>query len=262
MIATQQIGGNNSGPFLRKPKIVVMHSTRSTIATKTDAEELQSTLNWFVNPNGASSHWVLSELERVRVVSDALIAWHSTYLNGRSWGIEMTQPTIDRPFTDGHYANAALIGKHYVSLGVAPVWLGYWDGGEASGFVAHEDTKQGRESGKSDPGPKFDTARFISSLNSEPIEEDDMKLIIIKTHSSNTQWVTDGMTRWPYTSAPIKTEFEALGLTESGVEIVTDALMAAIPTVPAKASGGGGGIGAAEARLIAQEEDDKLRVTK
>jgi hypothetical protein len=64
-----------------------------------------------------------------------------------------------------------------------------------------------------------------------------MKLIVIKTHSSNTQWVTDGMTRWPYTTGDIKTEFEALGLTEPGVEIVTDALMAAIPTVPGSASG-------------------------
>ncbi len=177
MLATQQIAGNNSGPFLRQPKIVVMHATRSTIATKTDAEELQSTLNWFVNPDGASSHWVLSELERVRVVKDSLIAWHSAYLNGRSWGIEMTQPTIDRPFTDGHYANAALIGQNYVSLGVAPVWLPYWDGGEGSGFVAHEDTIQGRQAGKSDPGPKFDRVRFIASLEGEMLtSEDELKV--------------------------------------------------------------------------------------
>ena len=168
MLATQQIAGNNSGPFLRQPKIVVMHATRSGIASKTDAQELTSTLNWFVNPKGASSHWVISEKERVRVVTDDLIAWHSTYLNGRSWGIELTQPTIDRPFRDGHYANAALVGRRYVSLGVAPVWLSYWDGGDVSGFVAHQDTKQGLWVGKTDPGPEFDRVRFIASL------EDDM----------------------------------------------------------------------------------------
>ncbi len=180
MIATQQIGGNDSGPFLRTPKIVVMHSTRSTQSHFTDSQELGATLNWFVNPDGASSHWVLSEVERVRVVSDALIAWHSTYLNSRSWGIEMTQPTIDRDFTNGHYANAALIGQNYVSLGVAPVWLDYWDGDvSASGFVAHEDTKQGRESGKSDPGPKFDRARFISSLEDD-MDEAAVKALIAK----------------------------------------------------------------------------------
>ena len=214
MIATQQIAGNNSGPFLRQPKIVVMHATRSTIATKTDAEELQSTLNWFVNPNGASSHWVLSELERVRVVSDTLIAWHSTYLNGRSWGIEMTQPTIDRPFTDGHYANAALIGQNYVSLGVEPVWLDYWDGEDGSGFVAHEDTIQGREAGKSDPGPKFDRARFIALLN--PEEEEDMKLKFIQA-PEGPEWVTDGISKMGVTSLQIKTDLVNLGLADATV---------------------------------------------
>ncbi len=163
-LATRTINGNNSGPYLRRPRIVVMHATRSGIATKTDAEELSSTLNWFINPNGASAQWVLSELERVRVVADDLVAWHSAYLNDRSWGVELAQPTIGRPFSDGHYANAALIGKHYVALGVTPVWLNYWDGGDASGFVHHADTKQGRESGKTDIGPEFDTSRFIDSL--------------------------------------------------------------------------------------------------
>lgn len=86
----------------------------------------------------------------------------------------------------------------------------------------------------------------------EPIEEDEMKLIIIKTHSSNTQWVTDGMTRWPYTTGAIKTEFEALGLTEPGVEIVTDALMAAIPTIPAS-GGGADGLTVEEAIAASQE---------
>lgn len=163
-LATRTVNGNNSGSYLRRPKIVVIHSTRSGQVQFTDTEELGATLNWFVNPDGASAQWVLSETERVRVVLDSLIAWHSTYLNSRSWGIELTQPTIDRPYRDGHYANAALIGRHYVALGVAPRWLDYWDGDvSATGFVSHQDTIQGRESGKSDPGP-FDRARFIASL--------------------------------------------------------------------------------------------------
>ena len=29
MIATRTIHGNNSGPYLRRPKVVVMHATRS-----------------------------------------------------------------------------------------------------------------------------------------------------------------------------------------------------------------------------------------
>jgi hypothetical protein len=188
-LATRTINGNDSGFYLRRPKVVVMHATRSTIATKTDAEELASTLNWFTNPNGASAQWVLSGTERVRVVADTLIAWHSAYLNGRSWGIEFTQPTIDRPFRDGHYANAALVGRHYVVLGVAPVWLPYWDGNDASGFVAHQDTKQGREAGKTDPGPQFDRVRFIASLEDDMTDE---QMAELKRHIDvKTQLVLD-----------------------------------------------------------------------
>lgn len=174
-LATRYVNGNNSGPYLAPPKVVVMHSTRSG-QSWSDAKELQATINWFTNPAGSSAHWVLSETERVRVVKDDLIAWHSAYLNTRSRGIELTQPTADRPFRDGHYDNAALIGQHYVTLGVAPVWLSYWDGGQASGFVAHEDTKQGRESGKTDPGPLFDTARFIASLEGDMTQDEFNKM--------------------------------------------------------------------------------------
>ena len=164
-LATRTIDGNNSGPLSHIPKIAVMHSTRSGRTSFTDVQELAATLSWFVNPNGASSHFVVSKTERVRVVADNLLAWHSGSLNGRAWGIEFTQPTIDRSFGAGHYANAALVGRHYVKLGVAPTWLSYWDGNlSESGFIDHQDTVQGRASGKSDMGPKFDRARFIASL--------------------------------------------------------------------------------------------------
>ena len=164
-LATKTINGNHSGP-MGSPKVVIMHATRSTRADFTDAQELSATLSWFQNPNGASSHFVLSELERVRCVGDDRVAWHAAYLNEDAWGVEMTQPTPDRPFTDGHYANAALIGRHYVSLGVKPVWLSFWGGpgDTASGFVDHADTIQGRNSGKSDAGRLFDRVRFIDSL--------------------------------------------------------------------------------------------------
>lgn len=183
-LATRTIEGNNGGPLRPRPKIVIMHATRSTIATKTDAEELLSTIYHFTGPSGASSHFILSEIERVRVVSDDLMAGHATYLNDDSWAVEMTQPTIDRPFTDGHYENAALVGRHYVSLGVDPVWLPYWDGNRyESGFVAHEDTIQGREVGKTDPGPQFDRERFTSSLiqieGADLDEEDEIEMVFL-----------------------------------------------------------------------------------
>ena len=174
-IATRTVNGNNSGPYLRRPKIVVIHSTRSG-RDWTDAQELEATLSWFTNPDGSSSHWVISETERVRVVTDDLIAWHSAWINGRSWGVELTQPTSDRAFRDGHYDNAALVGRRYVQMGVKPVWLEYWDGDvTASGFVAHQDTKQGREAGKTDPGLEFDSQRFIASLEDGMPLDDETK---------------------------------------------------------------------------------------
>ena len=235
-LATRTIDGNNSGPYLRRPKIVVMHATRSGIESKTDAEELTSTLNWFTNPRGASAQWVLSELERVRVVADDLIAWHSTYLNGGSWGIEMTQPTIDRPFTDGHYTNAALVGQHYVTLGVAPVWLNYWDGNlSASGFVAHEDTVQGRASGKSDPGPKFNRSRFIAGLEDDMVTSEEIQEACeaaIQTQASEfRKWAKRG--GWDAIDDKLPTIVAALvaaipsgsGLTEAQIEAAVESVL-------------------------------------
>ncbi len=92
-----------------------------------------------------------------------------------------------------------------------------------------------------------------------PIEEDDVKHIIIKTHSSPTQWVTDGMTKWPFTNEPVKQEFETLGLSEPGQVIVSDALMAAIPTIPA--SGGGGDSGLNREETIAAHQEAARRGT-
>jgi N-acetyl-anhydromuramyl-L-alanine amidase AmpD len=196
MIATRTVQGTNSGPYLRHPKIVVMHSTRSGLAEFTDAQELGATINWFTNPDGASSHWVISETERARVVTDDLIAWHSTYLNSRAWGIELTQPTIDRPYRDGHYANVALVGWRYIKLGVAPKWLDYWDGDvSVSGFVAHEDTVQGRESGKSDPGPQFDRVRFIASLEDDMLSAEDKEFILAQTKFLETRQNDHGVVR-------------------------------------------------------------------
>lgn len=249
-LATRTIDGNNSGALPRRPEVVILHATRSTIATKTDVEELGSTLNWFVNPAGASAHWVLSETERVRVVADELLAGHAGYLNDKAWGVEMTQPTIDRPFTEGHYANAALIGRHYVSLGVAPVWLSYWDGGGASGFVGHEDTVQGRASGKSDPGPEFDRQRFIASLTDKEQEDDDMYVIITDTsHPGDKYMFVDGAWKKHLTPAALKVLTMGEGLPRVERRL-SDAEFAQIPDYP---QGGGAGITPAQAVTAAKK---------
>lgn len=249
VLATRTVDGNNSGYYLVQPKIVVMHATRSTIASKTDEEELTSTLNWFINPYGASSHWVISELERVRAVLDSLLAWHSGYLNGLSWGVELTQPTIDRPFTEGHYINAALVGRHYVSLGVAPKWLSYWDGNTIeSGFVSHEDTIQGRASGKSDPGPEFDRQRFIASIE----EKSDMPNTPEELQAAAEAAIE---AKLPAIAAGVKAlsfdDTVTAALKAIRVSTELQALFAAIP---------GGGVGMTEEELVALIQRIRLTV--
>ncbi len=89
------------------------------------------------------------------------------------------------------------------------------------------------------PSGRIPWERLISEM--EPIEEEDMRLITIKTQSSPTQWVTDGMTRWPFTTQAILTEFAGLGLMENQSHIIiTDALMDSIPKIPASGSSGDG----------------------
>ena len=151
------------------PRAVVIHSTRSTIATKTDAQELQATINWFMSVNSqASAHWVVSELERVRMVEDKYPAWHAVEHSWEAYGIEITQPTKDRPYKEGHYQNLVKVCIPYVLAGIPIVHLSTFLYGDAQrGFVGHEETQQGRRDGKSDPGPQFDWAKFIGMLETE-----------------------------------------------------------------------------------------------
>lgn len=151
------------------PKVVIIHSTRSG-QQWSDEEELQSALNWFTSPTSqVSAHWVISETERVRVVLDENAAWHASEHNLRAYGIELTQPTRGHAYQDGHYNNLVMVARHYLELGVLPIHLlGYFNEGEISGFVAHENTGHGQRVVKSDPGAEFDWDRFLNMLNEDP----------------------------------------------------------------------------------------------
>jgi len=151
------------------PRAVIIHSTRSTVASKTDVQELQSTINWFMTVNSqASSHWVVSELERVRIVEDKYPAWHAVEHSWEAYGIEITQPTSDRPYKEGHYQNLVKVCLPYVQAGIPVIHLPSFNYGDTQrGFVGHEETQQGRRDGKSDPGSQFDWTKFISMLTME-----------------------------------------------------------------------------------------------
>lgn len=157
-----------------RPYAVIIHSTRSGREDFTDDQELEATLSWFSKPeSNASAHLVISSSQIVRVVDDAHAAWHAGQHNYYAYGIELTQPTIDRPYTDGHYALLARACAHYLSLGVPLIHLPRYDSGQR-GFVGHDQTVQGKRSGKTDPGPQFDWDRFIRMVEAELTEEEEM----------------------------------------------------------------------------------------
>src|SRR3990172_318960 len=103
-----------------KPKALFVHSTRSGQARFTDEQELQGTINWFLRADSqASAHWVISGSgEKVRMVPDEYPAWHAGSRNithnRHAYGIELTQPTADRPYQDGHYRGLVEVCVGYV----------------------------------------------------------------------------------------------------------------------------------------------------
>ena len=149
------------------PTLIVLHSTRSGIAGHPDDQELRSTLNWF-HRGVAGAHAVVSELGNIYwIVPLDWRAWGATYLNRWTLHIEMTQPTADTPYTEGHYQGCAqairVMVEAYPNIPLAHV------GTEVeTGIIGHEETRQGRLAGKSDPGGMWDWGKLMGML------EDDM----------------------------------------------------------------------------------------
>ena len=197
---------------------VVIHSMEGS---------LQAGFGVLDGPRQASWHFSISQAGEVyQHVDTGNIAWTNGGFDANRlfWGIEcegvegesLTEPQFD-----------ALLG--------VVRWL--WDVHDVGAFVRqetafeHNEMVQFGSAPTACPSGRIPWERLISELEGEPIEEDDMKISVIKTQSSPTQWVTNFTTRWPLTSGKLKDEFVALvgdGI-EGGVHIVSDALMAAIP---------------------------------
>ncbi|KKK48681.1 hypothetical protein LCGC14_3142690 [marine sediment metagenome] len=159
------------------PRACMIHSTRSGQPNRTSLAghrlETRSTINWFKSPESqASSNLIISPVEIVRMVSDDDYAWHAVEHSDYMWSIELTQALPTDPYLDGHYELAARAGRHYVSLGVPPIYLPHYSNG-MEGFTGHEDSEQGVRDGKSDPGSEFDWDRFIAMIQ-QPEQETEM----------------------------------------------------------------------------------------
>ena len=130
---------------------VIVHCSRSGILGNDD---WTSTINWFANPAAkASSHLLIGRDGRVgRFVEDSDTAWHAAFHNPYTLGIEICQPTADTPFTDAEIVSAA---------GCVRDWREKF--GDIA-IVGHENTPQGIQLGKSDPGHLFDWCHFMEMI--------------------------------------------------------------------------------------------------
>ena len=130
---------------------IVVHSTRSGIPCNDD---FLSTCNWFANPvSQVSSHVLIGRNGRVgRFVVDDDVSWHAGAHNPYTLGLEFEQATADTPFTDGQLAKGAEQCHN---------WLEKF--GDIA-IVGHENTPQGIQGGKSDPGHLFDWSHFMEMV--------------------------------------------------------------------------------------------------
>lgn len=143
-------------------KAVVIHATRSGVSM--NPSEFQGTLNWFARPDvGLSAHWVIArDGRKARVVNDDCNAVHAGEHNSTHYGIELEQGAEADGFTLRQIEALVAVCQGYVKdFGVAAV---HTLSSNASGFIGHSETTQGRRVGKSDPGAGFPWEGFISAV--------------------------------------------------------------------------------------------------
>jgi len=148
--------------------LLVIHATRSGIAGNDDEP---GTINWFRNPKSkASSHRLIgTHGAESGFVADWDTAWHAGYLNARSLGMEVCQPTEDAPFTPIQVVNTAVTVRTWCLVhGVPMVHITDED---QRGVIGHDETEQGKSCGKSDPGYNWPWLGFI-----QLVQEDDVTL--------------------------------------------------------------------------------------
>jgi N-acetyl-anhydromuramyl-L-alanine amidase AmpD len=128
---------------------IIVHSTRGG-----SNDDYTATINWFANPvSQVSSHVLIARDGReARFVADEDTAWHAGFHNPYTLGLEFEQATADTPFTDGQLAKGAEQCHN---------WLEKF--GDIA-IVGHENTPQGIQGGKSDPGYLFDWSHFMEMI--------------------------------------------------------------------------------------------------
>jgi N-acetyl-anhydromuramyl-L-alanine amidase AmpD len=148
-----------SNKFPPSGKGVVIHATRG--GKSMNPTEFQGTLAWFKNPDSqVSSHWVISRTgTKARVVPDTEQAWHAGKHNATHFGIELESAVESDGFTNDQILACAEVCRAYAKdYGIPTVH-------DFLGFIGHQETPQGIEAGKTDPGNKFPWQGFIALLS-------------------------------------------------------------------------------------------------
>lgn len=154
------------------PRLFVVHSTRSGAGGNTAAQERDGTARWFgSNPLRVSAHFIVGAGDITPVVPLEVAAHHAGEHNPYSVGVEITQPLATTPYSAGHYEAAAevfrLVDLYLRLRGEPRIPVRLLYGPEVTGtagITGHDRTPQGREQGKTDPGPLWDWGRFLERV--------------------------------------------------------------------------------------------------
>ncbi len=145
---------------------IVIHTTEGSTNP-------QGTISWFQNPSSnVSAHYVIGYSGDItQMVSLSKKAWHATYYNSRSIGIEMAGKAYD-PGTWGEDNFEALVelvswlcSKYNIPT-IRPTGDAYdYPGNKItlSGIVGHDQLQPWN---KDDPGPYFDWEEFLEKVSS------------------------------------------------------------------------------------------------
>jgi N-acetyl-anhydromuramyl-L-alanine amidase AmpD len=133
---------------------IIIHSTRSSIATNPELE-YGRTIRYFMMPTAqAAAHRVIgtAEGQHCQMVQDHNTAWHAREDNRDHLGIELAQGVDGQPFSEWQYRTGAAVCADWIRrYGDMPI-------------VGHEETEQGKRDGKSDPGHMWHWGYFRACM--------------------------------------------------------------------------------------------------
>ena len=105
--------------FAKQPKGVVLHGSRSGVASNPIEKEYVGTANWELNnPNGYAWHATIGENKVALHLTPKEWGQHDPWASQEYLGVEFAQPTVNNPITDAQVAAFA----DWFKTRVLPAW--------------------------------------------------------------------------------------------------------------------------------------------